>query len=70
MGNISKWTTSKPTVPGWYWWRCSPYYVDCLLVLHRHQGGFTAKGGYWEDSKIVSDMKGEWAGPLMPPEEG
>jgi hypothetical protein len=66
-----KWTTEKPTEPGWYWWQhvpASPYQelsrpivglvgMDAIFHNHRYR-------------KAMVDMpSGKWAGPLQLPEE-
>ncbi len=64
------WTTDKPTVPGWYWWRFDTHlfglkqqvvevYLDEALVVkidnERHK---------------IDEMNGDWSSaPLEPPKE-
>jgi hypothetical protein len=61
------WTTDKPTVPGWYWWRRTvarqPAKVYVLEFIESHNGLHNSRWG----SVMVLD--GEWAGPINQPEE-
>ena len=65
------WTTNKPTVPGWYWYR--ERHTDRPLILDVQQlpGGklaFLANlNRLGEDYVYIEDLNGEWAGPLSPP---
>lgn len=58
------WTFDKPTKPGWYWWRLKKqgwmgvHHIDEDLCVSTT-----------EDHDSVDDINGEWAGPLVPPEE-
>ena len=64
------WTSSLPTVPGWYWWWDStdPYLKPIVGIVGEtqfpHQLFMT---GYW--NKPIHEMKGEWAGPIPLPGE-
>jgi hypothetical protein len=55
------WTTTKPTVPGWYWWR--PY-RDADENLWRVYRVCAANASY-----VVATLGGEWAGPIPEPKE-
>lgn len=73
-----KWTTKKPTVPGWYW--CENVITGCVEVLKFNAGGDGAigwmtkiytnyrDGETWETPEQY-DAKNEcqWAGPLEAP---
>ena len=66
QGNIRMiWTTKKPTKPGWYWYRgeCDR---DTVKVLHYIDDD--GDGPYLATSEDValSDLDGEWAGPVEP----
>lgn len=59
------WTSDKPTQPGWYWWRSAGEQrvvqvvtndSDCLAL-------------WYHASEVVRHMDGEWAGPLVLPQE-
>ncbi|MCP9449630.1 MAG: hypothetical protein NNA31_11155 [Nitrospira sp.] len=61
-----RWTTAKPTVPGWYWYRGDAHEADAFIVEVDSVGQFQwPDGGYQE----VSLAKGEWAGPIEEPVE-
>jgi hypothetical protein len=55
------WTTEKPTKAGWYWYHCDGQddkivvYVDKNMVVEQ---------GAWH----VSEITGQWCGPLEPPQ--
>jgi hypothetical protein len=64
------WTTTKPTVPGWYWWRWNhgrP--MMCEVVRH-----YSGDGTLWESKggnlyQLPHGELAEWAGPIHEPEE-
>jgi hypothetical protein len=63
------WTTNKPTEPGWYWWRTKfvkggDWYEGLLNVIEYPLGSLYVKG-YGN----LETMNGQWAGPILPPEE-
>lgn len=53
------WTTEKPTIPGWYWWRFD------AAATHAPECTFVA------DWRIARQQEwiGEWAGPIPMPKE-
>lgn len=55
------WTTAKPTVPGWYWWRVNP--GDEEIVEVGEVEVYLSSG----DRLKLDTAGGEWAGPLDPP---
>lgn len=66
------WTTTAPTLPGWYWFRTATGYADLRhvtawpaggLVVVDHQLSKHADGVY-----RVQDVGGEWWGPIAEPE--
>ena len=64
-----KWTSEKPSVPGWYWW----HDVDrpgtpCIVQVISDGYGLTVYG-LEEYSRRLYETHGEWAGPLTEPEE-
>ena len=63
------WSTKKPTVPGWYWWR--GFTSKSLTMLHVYGGitGDTGQSGLFVEHQNIDSIHGEWAGPLVPPEE-
>ncbi len=60
-----KWTTEKPTTPGWYWYKGAGYSTTLYV--------YTANGGLFvEDHDYTGPVQGypgEWAGPIPEPEE-
>lgn len=65
-----RWSREKPTVEGHYWYRDKSCRPDIILV--------EGDGSYieplivrWEcaDDQLVSEMDGEWCGPLTPPDD-
>lgn len=65
------WTSTLPTVAGWYWWRrmpeCKPATYHVLFEAGKWwilEGGFGTDGDYIPLDDIQG---GEWAGPLEPP---
>lgn len=70
------WTTEKPIQPGWYWYRDSSIDDEpeiYKLFIGEHNGmprmyvrESMGEGGIW----IAYFFDGQWAGPLVPPEEG
>ena len=70
-----KWTSTKPTRPGWYWWRNASSCEDSisLVVYVEITPNGVGKGcvsfAYGERYRQLKQMNGEWAGPLEPPGE-
>ena len=63
------WTTTPPTVEGWYWQRHSGegFSYRRITLAYELKGEL-----FWfigDDMKTVSQFQGEWAGPLTPPVE-
>ena len=63
-----KWTSEKPTKPGWYWWRNLHYSEENTqrIVELRIYDGEIAIG----NSTLRGFTRfetGQWAGPLVPP---
>lgn len=71
-----RWTTKKPTVPGWYFYRDREGFID-IMGLERYE---KLDGRCWVQvvsttitrrSMLllrVEEIEGEWAGPLIPPD--
>jgi hypothetical protein len=61
------WSTAKPTVPGQYWWRAGADIgnPECMYVEHIRLW----KGQLVNAYTLEPPEDGEWAGPLVPPEE-
>ena len=69
-GHVPSWTSEKPTVPGWYWWRRtivrhrqSTSKVYILEFVDSHNGPYNSCWGH------ASMLDGHWSGPLEPPKE-
>jgi hypothetical protein len=65
-----KWTTEKPTRPGWYWWRMDA--GDCIVEIdrdaHDNDSLYMLEPG--PDGGVSLDiLTGQWAGPIEPPGE-
>jgi hypothetical protein len=63
------WTTTRPTQPGWYWYRRSGSSV-ALLIHHGLAWDQIVKLlGVDEPVTFVTEklVSGQWAGPLEPP---
>jgi hypothetical protein len=60
-----RWTTEKPTVPGWYWWRKTATARARIVDVLSDREGLYAEG--WK--MMAMTWNGEWAGPILPPEE-
>jgi hypothetical protein len=57
------WTTSKPKVPGLYWYR--KHQKEKGVLMHVHGTGeqtAASLDGQWES---VFNMDGEWSGPVI-----
>jgi hypothetical protein len=61
------WTQTKPSVPGWYWWRGN-YYAPEVVCVYLLNGPDTDQLAI--DEVEIDRHEGEWAGPIEPPEEG
>lgn len=67
---MSTWTTEKPKVPGWYWWRDTQakYEEDRephIYKVRMYCGQLSIGNCTIDDSHFVK--RGEWAGPLEVP---
>ena len=63
------WTTSKPTVPGWYWWRRhgKVRVVEIVEVGEEDEADLEVQGDALAFSlKLLTH--GDWAGPLEAPQ--
>lgn len=61
-----QWLATPPDAPGWYWWRENEGDEPVILDTgHNLLGGFVAEGKNG-DVLLVSDMDGEWQGPISP----
>lgn len=73
-GQAGRWTTSKPTEPGWYWWRMSESATDwtCVLEVYRLEDDGElyvdgvknlTEGG---DHQLLTATSGEWSDKPLP----
>lgn len=64
------WTTVKPTVTGFWWYRKRPLISQDVAHVQEHKGIlYVDWGSYYEE--LVEEMTGEWSShPLTPPSEG
>ena len=65
------WTTEKQTKLGWYWYRQDPAAAPRLIYCGAVWDHIVDFASLDEPVTFMSDhlMEGEWAGPLIPPEE-
>lgn len=68
---MMEWTTSKPTKPGWYWWRRDPSVISTIVHLYvgREDGVLfmCLEGGA---GLAVDRLQGEWSSePIPEPKE-
>lgn len=64
-----KWTTDKPTEPGWYWLKDRTQYPDMVYVQFRSSGDIWVR--YHETFKHLNEYgnTAQWQGPLKPEDE-
>ncbi len=60
------WTETKPTGPGWYWFRGQAHEADPFIVQVDEAGLFQWPDGGYQEVKLA---KGEWAEPIEEPGE-
>lgn len=68
------WTTEKPIVPGWYWFRNDRTH-ELEIIVSSINGidnrlyaiGLNARGLFSQG--LHDNYHGEWAGPIYPPQE-
>lgn len=59
------WSSEKPTVDGWYWWRSD--YDETPVPVYLRKTLVTSWGG---KERWIENVGGEFAGPIPAPEEG
>ena len=66
---MMEWTTTKPSSPGWYWWRFS--YLRKPTVMFISKDHIEHNDVFTEGTLVMflSEVPGEWAGPIAPPTE-
>ena len=67
------WTTNKPTVPGWYWWRRPKFKAVVVEVWEQRMDYFVFESVRDQDDYPMAVGSAyddtEWCGPLTPPGE-
>lgn len=66
-----KWTTEKPTEPGWYWMReiGKPQFPPIIRQVKRAAPLGVLVLVTWSSSCVISEIDyAEWAGPIELPE--
>ncbi|WP_413935987.1 hypothetical protein [Nitrospira sp. BLG_1] len=61
------WTRERPTVPGWYWYRDMTTVPRVVSLIQDGYG--LVVYGIEEYCNRLYEVRGEWAGPIPPPEE-
>jgi hypothetical protein len=64
-----KWTTDKPTKPGWYWWRNrSKSNASALVEITIDEHGLLKSGppAYFAEGSLVDTPGEEWAERIEP----
>jgi len=65
-----RWTSDKPTEPGWYWKRQIRYKFPRIVMIEVKRFKTSPKSLYIYAAKEISRVVGaEWAGPIPKPEE-
>lgn len=65
-----KWTSDKPTQPGWYWWRSQVFPILTMFHVIETSDYHFFVDNWGGGSMSTLDMDGQWSGPLEPPTEG
>ena len=60
-----KYTTDKPTVPGWYWYKEYKDWKPKIAQVNIWHGDGLIVDGSW----AVKYYHGYWAGPILEPEK-
>lgn len=67
---MSTWTTEKPTVAGWYWYKNHITQAVDVVLVRRAGCNYPLEAcdadGRWD---TVTNWHGQWSGPILPPEE-
>ena len=64
------WSSDKPTVPGWYWWRRQYQKKPYSSIIRVRAFSSKPNGLYIYAARDVKRCKGHWSGPIPSPEEG
>ena len=63
------WTSEKPQVAGWYWWRAAK---GGRATIYEVSSRHVIRADVFTVGHIVlflDELPGQWAGPLDPPQE-
>lgn len=63
-----RWTRSKPTEPGWYWYRTLLGDREVVKIGRVGHALMVYGHGYGAGSKLEYQSPGEWQGPIFPSE--
>ena len=59
-----RWTTTRPTVPGWYWMRYESVSEQRIYMVYVSARRIRNADKWWG---VGFDQDAEWAGPIEPP---
>ncbi len=60
------WTTQKPTMSGWYWWRDIGLSTGVIVQVDTETGTVSSSGT--DEYRLLKEIvSGEWFGPLDRP---
>ena len=66
-----KWTSEKPSAPGWYWWRGEGDIEGEILEIYVQTSEAVSELRAWltkeEANYPLSTIKGQFAGPIPVP---
>jgi hypothetical protein len=63
------WTSEKPTVPGWYWYRDNAV-PSRIVEVSTRSGGALWVTRMQRNGCFVDRLYGQWSGPIEPPGGG
>ena len=63
---MMNWTTQKPTISGWYWWRVLGQPTGSIVQVDTETGTVSSSGTD-EYRLLMEIVGGEWFGPLEQP---
>ncbi len=67
MSPALRWTSEKPSVPGWYWYRGETDLNEIIVWVSTDLRVVFAGTNF--RSWPVEEIAGEWSGPLTPPDD-
>ncbi len=62
------WTSTKPTAPGYYWFRTTPTTEELCRVVYYGKDQIMAHFTDGERNNITELTEGQWYGPIAVPE--